>query len=341
VAQNSLHSRLPTNGFSRRSTVHGQAADNRSDLEKSKPGSRYPTSTVFGSDCLVPWLAAQGPLAYSPEEPPGRDYFFQYSWILPGIFDPKVNLREHRYFGSARKSSARFLFDFWGNVRKGNGAALQQYSQLGVFSDVEVKAPIAAYHHVRKLYDTAGCVLIQQGSYQWIAHQDQPCIERGQVLLYRGIGESKAFRCLQFQPEELSPAHREIWRKYLGVQATMLSDSVLSFNTIHDRVNRCETGGLRHATRLGDAMATTAGLDIESAGFANELWHAAQQSYSLDPVMGTRKFGPHYVVLKTALSNIRITTFFAGESEVKIIDPSRVSVVEAVGCQVEFLPPTE
>ena len=81
----------------------------------------------------------------------------------------------------------------------------------------------------------------------------------------------------------------------------MLSDSVLSFNTIHDRVNRCETGGLRHATWLGDEVATTAGLDIKSAGFANELWCAAQQSYSLDPVMGTQKFGPHYIVLKTPL----------------------------------------
>src|SRR6266436_214349 len=56
--------------------------------------------------------------------------------------------------------------------------------------------------------------------------------------------------------------------------------------------------------------------------------------------MGVRKFGPHHVVLKTPLSNIRITTFFAGESEVKIIDPSRVSVVETVGCQREFIPAT-
>jgi hypothetical protein len=53
--------------------------------------------------------------------------------------------------------------------------------------------------------------------------------------------------------------------------------------------------------------------------------------------VGTRKFGPHYVVLKTPLSNLRITTFFAGESEVKLVDPSRVSVVETVGCQVEFV----
>jgi hypothetical protein len=40
---------------------------------------------------LVPWLAADGPLAYTPEEPPDRDYYFQYSWIIPGIFADATN----------------------------------------------------------------------------------------------------------------------------------------------------------------------------------------------------------------------------------------------------------
>jgi hypothetical protein len=72
-----------------------------------------------------------------------------------------------------------------------------------------------------------------------------------------------------------------------------------------------------------------------------DLWHATQHSYSLDPVMGVVKFGPHHVVLKTPLSNIRMTTFFAGEWEVKIVDPSRISEVQAVGCEVDFAPPME
>ena len=52
--------------------------------------------------------------------------------------------------------------------------------------------------------------------------------------------------------------------------------------------------------------------------------------------MGVVKFGAHHVVLKTPLSNIRITTFFAGESEAKIVDPSRISEVQSVGCEVDF-----
>jgi len=302
--------------------------------------TRFSTATVVDSKYLVPWLAAEGPLAYNPGQPPARDYFFQYTWILPEIFNPQTNLREHRYFGSPLKESARFLFDFWENARRGGGTALR-YCQLGVFSEDEVRTPIAAYRYARKLYNTDGSLLIQHGSYQWISLEDQPHIEDGDVLLYRGIGQANLFRCLRFQQQDLSPANREIWRKYLSVQAHMLSDSVLSFNTIHDRIKRCETGGLRDGTWLGDELAAQSELDIKSPGFAKDLWHAAQQSYSLDPVMGLRKFGPNHVVIRTPLNNIRMTTFFAGESEAKILDPSRISEVRSIGCEVELIPLTQ
>ena len=292
--------------------------------------SRFSTATIVDSTCFVPWLAARGPLAYSPAEPPAKNYSFQYSWSLPGIFDPQINLREHRYFGAICKAAAGFLVNFWESARSSRGTTQPQYYPAGLFSDAELKAPLAVYHHIRKPYNTAGSLLIQHGSYQWISVE---------VLLYRGIAKSAIFRCLRFRPKDLAPAHQAIWRRYVGVQAHMLSDSVLSWNTIHDRVNRSETAGLRHATWLADELANKAGLDIQSPGFAADLWHAAQQSYSLEPMMAERKFGPNYVVVKTPLNNIRITTFFAGESEVKIIDPSRISSVHPLGCEVEFVPP--
>src|ERR1700726_2534121 len=99
-----------------------------------------------------------------PANPPVKDYFFQYSWVVPGIFNAAINLRRHHYFGSQFKDHADFLFDFWGEARKGHGTAVQLYCRLGVFS-----------------------------------------------------------RCLQFRPEELASTNREIGRKYLGVQAAMLS----------------------------------------------------------------------------------------------------------------------
>jgi hypothetical protein len=79
------------------------------------------------------------------------------------------------------------------------------------------------------------------------------------------------------------------------------------------------------------------GLDIDSPGFANDLWNESQQSYTLDRVIAEHKFGPNYVVIRTGLDNIRITTFVANESEVKIVDPTRVSSFEGRGCDVKFV----
>ena len=55
--------------------------------------------------------------------------------------------------------------------------------------------------------------------------------------------------------------------------------------------------------------------------------------YALEEWCAARKFGSHYVKLRTPLSNIRITTFVCNETEVKIIDPIKLEVIEAVGCK--------
>jgi hypothetical protein len=143
----------------------------------------------------------------------------------------------------SRAKATRNFSSISGTTRKGRGATLQQYCEPGIFSDSEVKAPLAAYRHVPKYYGTVGSLLIQHGSYQRMSLEDQPHIEEGQVLLYRGIEQSAVFRYLQFEPDDLSAENREIWRRYLGLQAKMLSDCVLSFNTVHDRVKRSETAG--------------------------------------------------------------------------------------------------
>jgi hypothetical protein len=62
----------------------------------------------------------------------------------------------------------------------------------------------------------------------------------------------------------------------------------------------------------------------------------------LERWVAERKFGPNFAIVKTPLSNLRITTFFAGEAEAKIIDPSKLRLVEAVGCEwipVTLIPP--
>jgi hypothetical protein len=110
---------------------------------------------------------------------------------------------------------------------------------------------------------------------------------------------------------------------------------VSSFNSIHDRTKRCETEHIRDRSWLTDGVARQHGLDIDEAGFAKALWDSAHQSFALARWVAEHKFGPNYVVAKTPLGNIRLTTFFAGEHEVRVIDPRRVTILEEHGCRVK------
>jgi hypothetical protein len=293
---------------------------------------RFSTSTLTDPTHCVPWQAAHGPLAYTPESPPTTDYFFQYSWILPEIFDAKVNKRCHYYFGAPIRQYAARPFEFWRQAR--NGGIKRIYFSPGVLDGDKLSAPIAAYRaRLRPYDDSDSWLLIQHGSYQWIHVAAQPDLEEGQIHLYRGIQKAKVF-CYTDFVQDLGSPNQKIWDLYRTLQWRMLCDSALSFNTIHDRAKRCETSCLADGTWLADQLATEAGLDIESEGFARTLWSAGTCSFSLDPIIAEMKFGPNFVVARTAIDNIRLTTFFAGEAEVRVLDPSRVHFLRAVRCTI-------
>ena len=134
-------------------------------------------------------------------------------------------------------------------------------------------------------------MFIQHGSYQWIPLDDQPHLDEGQVLLYRGIQEERIFRYPCFKRDLKIPENQRIWNRYLAVQWKMLADSTLSFNTIHDRTQRCETGFLNDSTWLADQLAVEAGLDIQSDGFTKALWTSAMSSFSMERRIAELKFG--------------------------------------------------
>jgi hypothetical protein len=73
---------------------------------------------------------------------------------------------------------------------------------------------------------------------------------------------------------------------------------------------------------------------VYSDTFAHVLWQAVTSSFSLERWVAERKFGPHFVVARTPITNIRLTTCFAGEAEVRLVDPSRIRVLKTVGCTV-------
>jgi hypothetical protein len=225
------------------------------------------------------------------------------------------------------------LFEFWKQARRREIDRV--YLSLGSFAANTLCAPVAVYRIKRNPHHDSGqWLFMQHGSYQWISPADQPHVEEGHVLLYRGIQREKTFRYPSVERLRQQSANRLTWNRYLTLQWSMLSDSTLSFNTIHDRTKRCETAFLNDGTWLADRLAAEAGLDIESDRFAHGLWEAATSAFSLERWVAERKFGPHFVVAKTPIANIRLTTFFAGEAEVRLVDPWRIRHVESVGCTV-------
>jgi hypothetical protein len=204
---------------------------------------------------------------------------------------------------------------------------------LGSIGVDRATAPLAVYV-AAKGWDRPEYLFVQHGSYQFVRIADQPRLESGEVLVYRGIQDAPTFRLLRF--DDRDAAKSTAWRRYLDVQAHVLSDAARSFNSIHDRAKRCETNHIRDQSWITDAIAREHGLDIDSDGFAQELWNTTHQSFALARWVADRKFGPNYVVCKTPASNIRLTTFFAGEHEVRIIDPRLLEVTETHGCRVEY-----
>ncbi len=288
-----------------------------------------PTSTVTADGRFVPWLAAAGPLSYTPEQPPDRDYYFQYNRVLPGIFAEHVNLRRHFHFGAPHKHNVRDVLEFWKLAR--SGGANRVTCQLGSAGDVTVVAPMAVYRMTSRWRDDV-YVFIQHGSYQIVSVADQPELESSMVMLYRGVQESPQFR--SFRPGALDDQQRDIWQRYMAVQAHVLTDSVRLFNSIHDRTKRCETSHIRDGSWMTNEIAKAHGLNIKDGGFAEALWTACHQSFALERNVAKYKFGPNYVVCRTPLGNIRTTTCFAGEREAQIVDPRQVEMREVHECQV-------
>lgn len=288
------------------------------------------TSTLATGTEVVPWLAASGKLAYSPASPPERDYFFQYSWIVPGIFQPESNRRRHYWFGDAGKDSfsVGLLFRFWKRARNGQQDALYRSNGM-VGPSSAVTTPLAVYRHTEACASGGNIdrlICIQHGSYQLGEVRSQPLIERGQAVLYRGIRNSETYRL-----HKISTGDHH--RRLLSVHARSLTDSVASFNTVHCNLVRSETERFNDRSFLFDGLCREAGLDPE----VEAIRSAVYSGYTLEVWCAARKFGPNYVKFRTPWNNLRITNFVCNESEVKVVDPNKLEVIEAVGCKVREL----
>jgi hypothetical protein len=165
-------------------------------------------------------------------------------------------------------------------------------------------------------------IFIQHGSYLIADMKSQPCIDKGDAILYRGVQDANVLTL-----HRLSTA--DIRLRLMNVHAQSLADSVISFNAVHCNVSRTETGYLKDRSFMLDELCVTAGLEP-----APPVAAVLYSGYALEESFAMRKFGPNYVRLRTPLTNIRITTFVCNETEVKVVDPNKLEVIAPVGCRV-------
>ena len=294
---------------------------------KGEPDLRFSTSTLATGSEVVPWLAASGELAYSPQSPPERDYFFQYSWVVPGILGSGANRRRHYWFGDPGKDTqdVKLLFRFWSKARRGECDALfVSNGMVGPLGDVT--APLAAYRHEDVHWSGSRrerLILIQHGSFHIGDIQSQPLADRGEAVLYRGIQNTETYLLRRLTTEDIR-------FRLNSVHAKSLTDSVASFNAVHCNLVRCETDHFNDRSFLLDGLCREAGLEPNDLPIRSVLY----SGYALEEWCASRKFGPNYVKFRTPLTNIRITSFVCNETEVKVVDPNKLEVIEAVGCKV-------
>jgi hypothetical protein len=282
----------------------------------------------------VPWVAANGPFGFTPDDAPIHESNLYYENIFPNLFDDV----SRRFFvgstGMAGGSSC--IGGFWLEpeaYRREKIAVL-----LGERKQERFFAPIAVYDFKIPGISETKLLLIQQGSYQMLAREDQPEISDGFVYLYRGIGESDCFNLLRYQKEEFNFREWESWKTYLDIQEASFSNSELSFAEAHSQVFRPETSHFMSPTIWRWGVCP---VEIWDRPMSSLLRSFAGQQFSLRPLWVKLKFGPNFVKCRTPLHNLRMTSFFAGEEEVRLIDPNLLQVVEASGCKVQEISLTE
>ena len=186
----------------------------------------------------------------------------------------------------------------------------------------DVTAPLAVYRHSGVSSRTGRLVLIQHGSYLIADIESQPYIDRGEAVLYRGVQSAELFLLRRL-------ITADIRLRFMSVHARSLADSVTSFDAVHYNVSRTETGWFNDRSFMLRDLCMKTGLEPEPS-----ITSLLYSGYALEEWCAARKFGSNCVKLRTPLSNIRITTFVCNETEVKIIDPNKLEVIEAVGCKI-------
>lgn len=151
-------------------------------------------------------------------------------------------------------------------------------------------APMAVYRQPG-IYPSMpdSLIFVQHGSYLIVDMESQPYIDRGDIVLYRGVQNARVFTL-----HRLTTKDNRL--RLMNVYARSLADSVTSFNAVHCNVSRSETGYFNDRTFLLGELCVAAGLDP-----VPPIHSLLYSGYSLEEWSGASKFGSNSVKFRTAL----------------------------------------
>ncbi|MDD5455755.1 MAG: hypothetical protein PHV30_01840 [Candidatus Margulisbacteria bacterium] len=277
---------------------------------------------VENGQYIVPWMAAEGKFNVKPGDK-FHSSIFNYGLRFADCFKEKGKFR----YGAGKP----FLFEYFDSFWHYKCLQPTVYMNMGILNGEHFKAPLAVYEYRGNL------VFIQQASFQIVPAQTQPDIGNGIVSIYRGVGNARRVKLLKSQNASAAELKKVRLLNNLEWFYTFFN-SKIAFLAMHSYVTRSEVSHInmmRFAVRNGLHYFQLKHTDKEFMEKAYNLFSVLRNSYTLDKdYNASRKFGPNYLSFRTPASNIALTSFFAGEFEVNVIDNDLLDIIDTHGCEI-------
>lgn len=286
---------------------------------------------------LVPWLAASGPWAYSPENPPPahlRDQWSDYGRAMPALLDPG-----HPYGRTAGGKTK--MDDLLEGVNTGDIKKVAIH--MGELSPKgEFKAPVAIY---KDNSPDGNYYLVQNGNYQVLPIRSQPDLEsKGELILYRGVGNHKTW---PVSINRFPQPRRDKLDRYLGLRNWyMHSRPDTSFGAAFEGSARQETNhlgnnieGLIAFRTFAKRFLTDAEISDGEKVFGYGPKHNHNRWYSTrDPA--ELRFGPNVIAVRTSVQNVTFSSDWNSEQEFHLLDPLKAQPDQETspGVRPDYIP---
>jgi hypothetical protein len=296
---------------------------------------KYSTDTVLENGEIVPWLAAKGPLSYTPESPPKSDKIFDYARFMPSIFSEVRRYGNYYPFGATEFPGCPQLLGYFWNLAREKKVKPLYILNGRIWDDGSFRSPIAVYEQRFPVSpNNAFFILIQQGRYQILPIEEQPLLPSGELTLYRGIHKFKEGE--DFYLSRSNKDEQQTLSNLAFLQNFVFSDSLRSFKVAHYQGRDFYNEHLidRSYGDTWEKIAEEAGLTYDKK--ISNLATNKDRIYSLSKLWASDKMGPNYIKYTTPVNNVVFSSWFTSGACVRILNLDLLLPTEYVGGTTRF-----